>query len=161
MLKGKIVNTIRIITDGKEATAKVLKHISSEDKILDYNRIIPLDDASESIKIEKWQQPNNAVIEAYKIDDKEILVKIRTLLIPPLKIMKHLSLFSDVEEIILSFANINMSAESGLFQIRRGGVMQKVSFEENSEETHDFSAKLIHQLEKPMENTVIIENVKD
>lgn len=129
MLNGKIVNIIRIIGKKQESIDKILDYISSENRVIDYNKIIPLFDVSdEEEQISKWGEPLNSQIDAFKIDKKELLIKVRTLVNPPLKIIKHLSLFSEIDEVILSFANLDMISESGLFYIRRGGVMQKNIF---------------------------------
>jgi hypothetical protein len=155
MLKGKIVNTIRIIAKPNSSIKKIIDYIQSDKKIIDYKNIIPLENVdNEDTKIEMWEQPSNAQIDSFKILDNEILIKLRTPLSPPLKIVKHLSLFSEIEEIVLSYANLNMKSESGLFYIRRGGIVYTAVFEENSPETMEFSSKLIHQLVAIDETTI-------
>ena len=145
MLEGQVVNIIRIVCLEEKNTINIIDLLKNNNNKVDFNKIIPLKEDNEQNRLEQWEQINNANVKELTFNNNEVLLKLNTILIPPYKIMKHLSLNKNIKEIILSYAFNNLEDAAGVCLIRRGGIMYETNFEEKTIENKNFSEKLIQQ----------------
>jgi hypothetical protein len=148
MLKGKIINLVRIHCNNKKSIDKIIESIGSSETSFDFNKIISLNEKTELEMLKKWEQPLNCNVENLIIDKDEISIFFRTISKPPIKILKQLSLNSNIDDIVLNYANIDMKSSGGLYYIMRGGIIDSVLFPENSDENYEFTSKMLKLFEQ-------------